>query len=621
MCGITGWVESDWRRPVDRPLLQRMTDVISHRGPDAAGYYIESGVGLGHRRLSIIDRDGGRQPMSNEDGRVWIVFNGEIYNFKALQAELIARGHRFATHSDTEVIVHAYEEFGPDCLQYLRGMFAFAIWDDREKQLMLARDRMGKKPLYYTRKGDALLFASEVKSLLEAPGVERAVEWEALDPYLSLRYVPGPKTFFKNIFKLMPGHFLLFKNGEAKIQSYWDVEFSEEKVWKKDPLEEFEALLKESVEMRLMSEVPLGVFLSGGIDSSAIVAMMREMQGEGARNIQTFSIGYDDADADEFSYARAVAQRLGTDHHEFRLEPEAFQDFIPKMVWHLDEPMADPSCVPLFFISKYAKDAVTVVLSGEGADEILAGYGLYKKMSLIDSIQNRLPSSLLSFGSTLLSMSRSARWKKYAEWISRPLEARYWGVSRVFTEAAKRELFPERAGNGSTAALFREYYRKTAGLDPINRMLYIDMKVWLPDQILIKADKMTMANSQELRVPFLDQKLVEFAAKLPIGQKLSKGVGKVLLRRSMKNRLPETILKRPKKGFPIPAAWFQKEVIPAARRLLSENDSMLGQFMRKEKVAQLLKAEEKNPYSHHKEIWTLLILEYWHRIFILKKGV
>jgi asparagine synthase (glutamine-hydrolysing) len=624
MCGITGWINHDSGKPIDRAILEKMTDIISHRGPDAGGYFVAPGVGLGHRRLSIIDRAGGQQPMANEDGSVQVVFNGEIYNFQTVRAELISRGHRFITNSDTEVIVHGYEEFGPACLQYFQGMFAFAVWDQRKRQLFLARDRMGKKPLYYTKTRDAFLFGSEVKSLLEVPGVERAVNWGGLDPYLSLRYVPGPETLFKNIFKLMPGHFLLLKEGEAKIQSYWDIEFREEKEWGEDPLEKFESLLKDSTQMRLMSEVPLGVFLSGGLDSSAIVAMMREMNPEGAHNIQTFSIGYEEGDADsnELAYARTVARHLGTDHHEFKLKAEAFQDFIPKMVWHLDEPMADPSSVPLFFISKYAKKDVTVVLSGEGADEILAGYGLYQKMGLIDSIQKRLPMPLLSALSTVLSSSRSARWKKYGEWIGRPLEERYWGVSRVFTEAAKRDLLSERAkaGGQSVAALFKEYYRKTAGLDPINRMLYIDTKVWLPDQILLKADKMTMANSQELRVPFLDHKLVEFAATLPVRLKLSKGIGKVLLRKAMENRLPETILKRPKKGFPIPAAWFQKEVIPAAEQLLTEPGSLVGEVMRKERVARLLKEELEHPYSHHKEIWTLLVLEYWNRIFITQRG-
>ncbi|MCG3115118.1 MAG: asparagine synthase (glutamine-hydrolyzing) [Candidatus Manganitrophus sp. SA1] len=622
MCGIAGWVERDPRQEVDRGLLERMTDLIRHRGPDAGGLFTEPGIGLGHRRLSIIDREGGRQPMTNEDGSVWIVFNGEIYNFQELRPELIQRGHRFATRSDTEVILHAYEEFGPDCLRRLRGMFAFAIWDRSKRQLLLARDRLGKKPLYYTRRDGALLFASEVKALLTVPGVTRGVNWEAIDPYLSLRYVPGPMTLFQDITKLMPGHYLLYKEGEVKVQSYWDVAFREEEDGRDDLQEEFEALLKESVRMRLMSEVPLGVFLSGGLDSSAIVAEMTQISKEGGwdRPIQTFSIGYDDPKANEFAYAREVAKHFGTDHHEFLLEGDAFHNFIPKMVWHLDEPMADPSCVPFFFISEYAKKSVTVVLSGEGADEILAGYGLYQKMRLIDQVQKKVPAWLLGGAARLLSTQRAARWRKYAEWIDRPLEDRYWGVSRVFTETAKRELLQHPDPGRSVAALFKEYYRKSAGLDPLNRMLYLDTKVWLPDQILLKADKMTMANSQELRVPFLDHKLVEFAATLPIHRKLSKGVGKRLLREAMAHRLPERILTRSKKGFPIPAVWFRKEVLPAARALFSERGSLIGEVMRKEKVAQMLAEEEAHPYTRHKEIWTLVILDYWHRIFIRQKG-
>ncbi|MBI3802517.1 MAG: asparagine synthase (glutamine-hydrolyzing) [Nitrospirae bacterium] len=624
MCGIAGWVQSDPRQEVDRSILQQMVDIQQHRGPDAAGLFTEPGIGLGHRRLSIIDRSGGQQPMTNEDGSVWIVFNGEIYNFLGLRAELIDRGHRFATRSDTETILHAYEEFGPDCLRRLRGMFAFAIWDRPRRQLLIARDRLGKKPVYYTHQADRLLFASEAKALLSVPGVERAVNWGALDPYLSLRYVPGPTTLFQGITKLMPGHFLLYREGEVKVQSYWDVEFREAPEGSEPPVEQFEALLKESVRLRLMSEVPLGVFLSGGLDSSAIVAEMTEISKEGGwdRPIQTFSVGYDDPKANEFVYARAVAKHLGSDHHEYRLTSDAFHDFIPKMVWHLDEPMADPSCIPFFFISKYAKERVTVVLSGEGADEILAGYGLYNKMRLIDSIQKKSPSWLLRAASGLLSKQRAARWRKYAEWIDQPLEARYWGVSRIFTEAAKRELLQDKYAEGGAqiASLFKEYYRKTAGLDPVNRMLYVDTKVWLPDQILLKADKMTMANSQELRVPFLDHELVEFAATLPVRQKLSKGTGKILLRQAMKPRLPEQILTRQKKGFPIPAVWFQKEVLPSARRLFAEKDSLIGQVMRKERVGEMLDQETAHPYTRHKEIWTLLVLEYWHRIFIQQKG-
>ncbi|HLG22455.1 MAG TPA: asparagine synthase (glutamine-hydrolyzing), partial [Candidatus Manganitrophaceae bacterium] len=545
------------------------------------------------------------------------------YNYRSLRAELAARGRRFQTRSDTEVLIQGYEEYGPDFIKYLNGMFAFAIWDQKKRTLLLARDRLGEKPLYFTRHSDALFFASEAKALLEIPGAEREVNWGALDGYLSLRYVPGPETLFKNIYKLLPGHTLLFQEGEAKERSYWDLEFREEEEWKEDPLEIFQSLLRGSVRMRLMSEVPLGVFLSGGLDSSAIVAEMSAIRDEGAlERIQTFSIGYGDPKTDEFRYARLVARRFGTDHHEFLLEAKAFQDFIPKMVWSLDEPLADPSCVPLFFISRYAGNHATVVLSGEGADEILGGYGLYQKMRWIDRIQKWSPPWMIARLARLLSISRGARGRKYAEWIGRPLEERYWGVSRVFTEEAKRELLlsaPKGAEPRPVSKRIQEYYRKTAGLDPLNRMLYLDTKVWLPDQILLKADKMTMANSQELRVPFLDHNLVEFAATLPIRLKRSGAVGKRLLRQAMKDRLPPIILKRPKKGFPIPAAWFQKEVVPAARELLTAPGSLAGEVMKKEKVAEMLQNEIARPYSHHKEIWTLLILEQWYRVFISRK--
>src|SRR3990172_1889670 len=391
MCGICGIVKFDADDSVSPGLLDAMTDRISHRGPDDFCYFVQDNVGLGHRRLSIIDLRGGKQPIFNEDGSIVIVFNGEIYNYAELTAELIARGHVFKTRSDTEAIVHAYEEYGDDCVTRLRGMFAFALWDRRKQRLLLVRDRLGIKPLYYHHGRESFVFASEIKSLLEAPGIPREVDETALNLYLSLRYVPGPRTMFREIFKLQPGHLLVVDSSGVHLREYWDIKYHSALPSGVDAIKEFDRLLEESVRLQLISEVPLGVFLSGGLDSSAILAVMSRIH-KGER-IKTFSVGYEGADGredenNEFVYARQAAQAFGAEHHEFRLNALDFCDFIPQLVWHLDEPLADPSCIPLYFIAKLARQYITVVLSGEGADEVLAGYSIYRKMLAIENLRH-----------------------------------------------------------------------------------------------------------------------------------------------------------------------------------------------------------------------------------------
>ncbi|MCX6623446.1 MAG: asparagine synthase (glutamine-hydrolyzing), partial [Acidobacteria bacterium] len=381
ICGIVNLIESD---PVDRLVIERMTGALAHRGPDDAGYFVQGRVGLGHRRLSIIDLSGGRQPIFNEDRSAAIVFNGEIYNYQALASVLAAAGHTFRTRSDTETILHAYEEYGDDCVLQLRGMFGFAIWDRGKQRLLLARDRLGVKPVYYYRNGEFLAFASEIKSLLEIPSIPREVDPEALDMYLSLRYVPGPRTMFKNIFRLQPGHVLVADHSGVRITRYWDINYPEPETRSPEYLtDRFRELLDESVRLRLLSEVPLGVFLSGGLDSSAILATMSRIAGGG--RMKTFSVGYQAATAEEeaaneFDYARLASDAFASEHHEYRLDATTFSEFLPDLVSYLDEPLADPSCIPLYFISKLAREHITVVLSGEGADEILAGYGIYGRM-------------------------------------------------------------------------------------------------------------------------------------------------------------------------------------------------------------------------------------------------
>ena len=429
MCGICGIVNFSASKPVDGHLVQRMNDVQAHRGPDDQGYFIEENVGLGHRRLSIIDLSGGKQPMFNEDGSIVVVFNGEIYNYADLTHDLISQGHHFTTRSDTETIVHAYEQYGEDCMRDFRGMFAFAIWDKKRRRLFLVRDRLGIKPVYYYAGKDFFVFASEIKSLLEHPGVPKEVDRKAVDLYLELRYVPGPRTMFKDIFKLQPGHWMSVEDGRITIQKYWDLEYREAGdlhpplrgslcQWERDLTEQFEHLIEESVRLRLISEVPLGVFLSGGLDSSTMLAMMSKITN--GERIKTFSVGFETdgpsgeeaAHQNEFAYAREVAAHFKAEHHEFRVSADQFRDAIPTIVSHLDEPMADPTCIPLYFISKLAREHITVVLSGEGADETMGGYQLYQKTLAMEKMRGWL-GPFAGMSSSLASLPVGDRGRGY----------------------------------------------------------------------------------------------------------------------------------------------------------------------------------------------------------------
>lgn len=637
MCGICGILYLDKGRLVDENILTQMRDVLSHRGPDDMGLYISGkgkeqregnglAVGLGHRRLSIVDLSTGHQPMSNEDGSVWIVCNGEIYNHNELRQELVAKGHRFQTNSDTESIIHLYEDLGVECVPRLRGMFAFALWDDRKKNLLIARDRMGIKPLYYTLFENTLIFASEIKSILKYPDVKPEMNIKGLDLYLSLRYVPGPYTMFKNVEKLLPGHILIAGIDGIKQKKYWDLDFcpTEEKS-DEAFMEEFESLLSSSINMRLMSDVPLGVFLSGGIDSSAIVALMSKMVD---KPIKTFSVGYDDSpEVNEFQYANYIAERYGTEHHEFVLSPEKFGDFIPKLVWYLDEPIADSAAIPLYFITKLAKEHVTVALSGEGADEILAGYSIYVKMLQIEKLRNIIPPFTLSI--FLAIMKKVLLWqnaRKYIALTNLPLENRYMGVSSIFNDVLKKQLTNGSYLNGSdhtsTYKFLGNYYSETNDCDIMSRMMHLDSKVWLPDDLLMKADKMTMANSMELRVPFLDHKLVEFAASIPYRLKLKSGKTKFLLKEILVKYLPRSFVYRPKKGFPVPLRkWLKEELYSLSREVILSNRSACSTYLNKVYIEKMLYEHKSGRANYSEEIWSLLVFEYWHSIFINSKIV
>ncbi len=627
MCAICGIVNFNETDPVDPAVIERMTDALAHRGPDDCGIFLNGRVGLGHRRLSIIDLSGGRQPIFNEDRSATIVFNGEIYNYRDLAREMATAGHVFKTRSDTETILHTYEEYGLDCVQHLRGMFAFAIWDQRQRRLLIARDRLGIKPVYYYRDGRFLCFASEVKALLEIASVPRELDPEALDMYLSLRYVPGPRTMFKNIFRLQPGHILVVDDTGVRTKKYWDIDYAE--IEPRSPehlLNRFNELLEESVRLRLMAEVPLGVFLSGGIDSSAILAMMAKIAG--GDRVKTFSVGYQttgakEDEANEFEYARLATETFAAEHHEFRLSSNDLADFLPDLVWYLDEPLADPSCIPLYFISKLAREHITVVLSGEGADEILAGYGIYPRMLALDRIYRRVPGARL-LAPWLARFAPSEALRHYVRMSGQPLKNCYRGVCRGFGAESKARLVDEdrlKRSDKDLREVFSGYFKRVEKASSLDQMLYIDSKVWLPDDLLIKADKMTMASGLELRVPFLDHKLVEFATTLPHDLKLGNEGGKTILRRAMRGVVPDAIIDRPKKGFPIPIApWLRGPLRGFTRENLLAGSSACNRYLNHSAVSKIVSEHERGSADRFQEIWTLLVLEFWHQQLVRNRS-
>ena len=616
MCGICGVVHFERERKVDRHILEKMTNVMVHRGPDDKGYYVKDHVGFGHRRLSIIDLSEGHQPMSNENSTVWIVFNGEIYNYLELRAQLMERGHQFKTNSDTETIIHAYEEFGEKCLELLRGMFAFAIWDENRQQIFAARDRIGEKPFYYTEVDGTFIFSSEIKSILQFPSFRKEIELSALDLYLSLRYVPGPLTMFKGILKLQPGHYLILKGNRLSIHEYWDVPNNLGKVSRNEEEchHRFLTLLEECIRMRLMSEVPLGVFLSGGIDSSLVVALMSAMTDI---PIKTFSVGYEtDFGTNEFDYARMVVEKYHTEHYELRIGSRDFYDFIPKLVWYLDEPIADAATIPLFFLSEFAKQWITVVLSGEGADEILAGYYIYKKMLWLQKLQY-VPKTIRE--NLLLGIFRSIfykeRHKRYLKLIQHPLAEKYYGVSNSFSLDSKRVLFPLCENTrGNLERFFEGYYERVNEWSDLNKMLYVDLKIWLPDDLLMKADKMTMAASMELRVPFLDHELVEFAFSLPDRFKINGNSTKYLLREVGEKLLPTPIIHREKRGFPVPLSqWLKGDLNQVAKETLLGPLSACRDYFDPEAIKSILNRHRAKDEDLSEQIWNLLVFEFWCR--------
>ncbi len=629
MCGIAGFVDL-WGRKARglkerEAILQRMCRIIRHRGPDDQGMMVQTGVALGMRRLSIIDLVSGNQPMSGEDGAVTIVFNGEIYNFQEIKPKLESRGHTFHTHSDTEAIVHAYEEFGPDCLKDLRGMFAFAIWDENNPKLFLARDRAGKKPVYYTTTPTGtFVFGSELKSLLEHPEVQRDLNPEALDAYFTLGYVPDPLSIFSNIHKLPPGHYLTLTNGQVTVKQYWDFEFQPAGSRNEaDYLDELRALLDESVRLRLISDVPLGAFLSGGIDSSTVVGLMaRHMD----QPVKTFSIGFHEDSYNELKYARMTAEKFGTDHHEFFVTPDICQ-IVDELVWHFDEPFADSSAIPTYMVSKLARDHVTVVLSGDGGDELFAGYTRYAIERKRGGFE-RLPKPLREGVMRPLSQRLPhATWgRNYLHNVSLDPISRYLDSVSVFTSLNRRSLytsdFAGKIGPGGYGArLFADLVQNVKTDDEVDRLLYLDSKTYLPGDILTKVDRMSMAVSLEARAPLLDHKLIEFVTTIPSTLKLAGLETKHLLKKAVADLVPAEILHRPKQGFGVPIQeWINQQLRSRIRDTLSDTRTRQRGYVDSRYVDVLLDEHERGRRDHSMSLWALVMLELWQRQFLDDSG-
>jgi asparagine synthase (glutamine-hydrolysing) len=619
MCGICGLIFFDGNRSVSEKLISSMANSMAHRGPNESGIHVEGQCGLGHRRLSIIDVKGGRQPMNNDHGgcSVTMVYNGEIYNYLDLKRELREIGCQFTTKSDTEVILYAYKKWGVKCVNRFRGMFSFAIWDASLKRLFLVRDRMGIKPLYYYQDNEAVIFASEIKAIFASGLVESIVEHSALDSFLSLGYVPGPMTMFTGISKLLPGHSMTIdESGKTEIECYWNfdkIEFNH--ISFSGAQQKLDQLLSDSVEMRLMSEVPLGVFLSGGLDSSAITAFMSRITDQ---RIKTFTLGYVGADeADELGFARKVADLFGTEHHEFILKPQDFVDSIPELVSITEEPLAESVAIPLYQIAKEAKPYATVLLSGEGSDELFGGYGLYAKMLAMDRIRG-----LFKFcGMVPDACLPGDKLKKYADWFSSAVEDRYRGTSGYLTERIRRhfysrELLTYIQEYNYLDKTFHRWFKDVAGRPPLSRLLYVDSKTWLLEDLLLRADKMTMATSVELRVPFLDHKIVEFASSLPAKYKINNGESKFILKKLMEKYLPKEIIYRKKMGFSVPTKrWFAGDLLGAAKDIIFSRKLLDTGWFQKKYLESMFDRHCKGKEDYSIRIFSLLVLYHWLDIY------
>jgi len=636
MCGICGIYQTRGQH-VDPNILKSMADTLKHRGPDDEGFYLNSpknnfgskwsfsadsgNLGLAHRRLSIIDLDSGQQPMVSNDDQLWLVFNGEIYNFPALKKQLIEKGHRFRTNSDTEVIIYAYREWGKKCVNHLRGMFAFALWDRQKEELFIARDRLGIKPLYYYWDGLQFIFGSEIKAILAAPQVKREIEPTAVADYFALMYIPAPKSIFKNIHKLPAGHTLLLKKeSQPAIEQYWNLQFApDQSLTEQQWCEQIIEKLRESIELRTISEVPLGAFLSGGIDSSAVVALLSELS---SNPVKTSSIGFAAAQFNELPYAHEMVERYKTDHHEMIVEADAVS-ILDELTWFFDEPFGDSSAIPTYYVSKMTRKSVTVALSGDGGDENFAGYRRY----YFDQLENRLRGIFPDmFRQT--AIAGLAKIYPKADWLPQvfraktllsnlamsPMQGYYNSMSWFGQDKMKlfSADFRDQLQTYNPGELFQHYGDNVDGADPLSKIQYVDVKTYLVDDILTKVDRASMANSLEVRVPLLDHEFMELVATIPASLKLHGRDGKHILKQALRPYVNSSILDRPKRGFSIPLKdWLRKELKPVFEEAVFSNSSAVAEYLDPQYVASLWKEHQSGMRDYAAELWSILFFAKW----------
>lgn len=636
MCGIAGILRFDRSHSIEPALLDRMTDVLAHRGPDGRGTFIDGSLGLGHRRLSIIDlSDAAAQPLCNEERTVWVTFNGEIYNFRELRAELEAKGHTFRSETDSEVLVHLWEEMGANLVERLRGMFAFALWDTRQRRLFLARDRFGQKPLYYRLTPQALHFGSEIKAILQDPAVPREPDLVALDAYLTYAYVPTPRTAFDGIAKLSPGHSLTVDtDGSHQLSRYWRLpltpktEVAPGEAGLRAVAERVLELLDESTRLRMVSDVPLGAFLSGGLDSSAVVASMCAAEPRGSSNVRTFCIGFEEPGFDESPHAEAVAAHLGTAHKTLQLHEQAFDD-LERIAWHHGEPFADASCLPSFALARLARQHVTVALTGDGGDELFAGYRRYLATERAERLRAAsAPLRALAHNPLVIRLLRRLRRKALANELEHNRRNRtaspadlYVGRVEATAPAIKAALYDERlleaARQGKARDHLRALIESSEGSTLAERCADADAATYLPDDILVKVDIASMASGLECRAPLLDHRLAEYAAGLPFDLKIAGGVRKSILKKAVVGRLPASIIERRKKGFSIPLKnWFAARSEELLRDVLLSPPARARGYVRPEAVQVLIDEHVRGSANHQAPLFCLVMLEHWHRLWI-----
>lgn len=615
MCGFIGCVHENAQifQETDKQLFKNMNNLITHRGPDDEGYYTDEHIQFGFRRLSIIDIESGHQPLTYENERYWIIFNGEVYNYVELREELIKEGLSFETSSDTEVIIALYSHVKEKAVERLRGMFAFVIWDKKEQTLYGARDPFGIKPFFYCENEGETYFASEKKSILLALKNE-VLNYESLQHYLTYQFVPEPETLTEGIKKLEPGHYFTKKIGSPmELKRYWKAHFHPVQKSEADFVKEIKDVLFDSVKMHMRSDVPVGSFLSGGIDSSIIASIAKEFHPA----IKTFSVGFERNGFSEIDVAKETAEKLGVENISYIISPEEYMNEVPKIMWHMDDPLADPACVPLYFVAREARKHVTVVLSGEGADELFGGYNIYREPQSLEIFHN-----MPQFGKVFLKrlsklMPEGMKGKSFIERGVTPMEERYIGNAKMFTEEEKRYLLNVYRNDLKYTDITKPLYEESRGFDPVDRMQYIDIHTWMRGDILLKADRVTMAHSLELRVPFLDKEVFEVASKIPTSLKTANGTTKYVLRKAAEGIVPDHVLNRKKLGFPVPIRhWLKDEMNDWAKKIIRESST--DHLINKEYVLKLLDAHCQGKADNSRKIWTVLMFMVWHQIYVEK---